>query len=256
MGIVETKRDKRNAVRSMVRRIFAVALLGVMILTSMYAYNFLTTAEAFNVKTVELSGIMRVEPDETARMLEDLKGQNILLAPLDAYEERLKMHPRIKRVTLRRVLPDKIKCSVEEREPVAVVYVDRFLEVDDSGMIMADDEYTPMLDLPIITGLDKEALATGKISEDKGLQGALEALRLCKCLGNGFASDISELRISHSGVTIRSLKDDRVLVLGEVDFENRLKKYFLLKQTLEDRDQTAQLIDLRFEDQVVLRGQL
>lgn len=256
MGIGRTKRQKSKAMRMALRRVLTVFVLAVLVIGSMYAYNFLTTSDRLAIRSVEINGVSRIEAGELEGLLLDLKGQNILLAPLESYEARLKKHPRVERVTTKRVLPDRVICSVEEREPVALVFTDHFLEVDGHGMVMAEDEYSALLDLPIITGLSKDAVAVGKISTDQKLHDALRALNVCTDIGGEFAADISELKVSANGISIRSLKADCVLVVGDSDFENRLKKYFLLKDTLDEKDQNRGLIDLRFEDQIVLRGHI
>jgi cell division protein FtsQ len=239
-----------------VRRIITVLSISVLIVASMYAYNFLTTSESFAIDDVEFKGMSRVSSSDIEEVLTDLKGQNILLVSLDLYEERIRMNPRVERVGLRRVLPDKVSCDVKEREPVALIFADQFLEVDRHGMVMADDEYTAILDLPIITGLSRDAIEVGKINKDRRLQGALRALALCKSFGGDFAEDISELSVSSGGVNIRSLEKDCVLLLGEADYANRLKKYFLLKETLAENESNSKIIDLRYDDQVVLRGRM
>jgi cell division septal protein FtsQ len=62
--------------------------------------------------------------------------------------------------------------------------------------------------------------------------------------------------VSVAGLSIRSLENNCVLLLGNSDYEKRLRKYFLLKETLAENESAARLIDLRFDDQVVLRGQI
>jgi cell division protein FtsQ len=244
------------AFKAAARRIVTVLFVGVLIVASMHVYNYLTTSENFAIQTVEFKGMSRVEASEIEKVLGDLKGQNILLAPLDSYAERIKMHPRVRRVSMNRILPDRVTCSVEERQPVALLFTDRFLEVDGQGMVMEEDDYTAILDLPIITGLAKGDITPGKVSTDPRLRNALSVLRLCKSYGGDFAGEISELRLTDGGVSIRSLTQDRILLLGESDYENRLRKYFLLERTLSEREPMARLIDLRFDDQVVLRGQI
>jgi cell division septal protein FtsQ len=238
------------------KRIVTVLSISVLIVASMYAYNFLTTAESFAVHEVEFRGMSRIDSSEIEELLADLTGQNILLVSLDLYEDRIKMNPRVERVELKRVLPDKVACEVKEREPVALIFAGRFLEVDRQGMVMADDEYTAILDLPIITGLAVDEVEEGKINGNNRLQGALRALALCKSLGGDFAENISELSVGSGGVSIRSLEKDCVLLLGEADYANRLKKYFLLKETLAQKQSDSGIIDLRYDDQVVLRGRM
>ena len=256
MGIGRTKKQKNRALKMALRRIFAVFVLGVLVVGSMYVYNLLTTSHRLDIKSVEINGLSRIETGDLVELLGDLEGQNILLAPLDSYEERLKMHPRVRHVSTKRILPDRVIFGVEEREPVALVFTDHFLEVDKTGMVLAEDKYSALLDLPIITGLSNKDVSVGKTSTDPKLHDALKALDVCTNIGGEFAADISELKVSKNGISIRSLKADCVLVLGDSDFESRLKKYFLLKETLDKKDQNTGLIVLRFEDQIVLRGRI
>lgn len=256
MAMDRRRKRKKNSLKSAVKRIVGVLITAVLILMAMHAYNYATTSDRFAIDTIDVNGLSRVSADEMLELLDDLKGQNLLLAPLDSYRERMAMHPRVERVAMKRVLPRRIVCSIEEREPVALVFTDHFVEVDRTGMVMAEDDFSSLLDLPIITGVARDAVRVGKVISDDRVPLCLGALQLCKELGGDFAADISELRLTGAGLSIRTLRDDRVLMLGNTDYELRLKKYFLLRDNLDNRDQTAQLIDLRFKDQVVLRGQI
>lgn len=256
MGIAKTRRDRRNDLRSAARRIASVLVVGMMIVASLYLYNYLTTSERFVIAEVEFEGLLRVDDDTIAAVLQDLHGQNLLLAPLGSYEARVEAHPRVRDASLRRVLPGRVTVTVREREPVALVFTDRFVEVDETGVVMEEDEYTALLDLPIITGIDPDDVRPGRKSASPRLAAALAALSACKVLGGDFATDISELRVSDDGIRIQSLSRNCVLVLGDGDYERRLRKYFVLKEEIAPRESSARLIDLRFEDQVVLRGQI
>lgn len=256
MGIGKTKRERRNDLRSMARRIAAVLFVGMMIVASLHLYNYLTTSERFAITHVEFEGLSRVDDEGISALLRDLHGQNLFLAPLKSYEARVAAHSRVAEVTLRRVPPDRVTCTVREREPVALVFTDHFLEVDATGVVMEEDEFTALLDLPIITGISADDVRPGRRSDSPQLRGALDALTACKVLGGSFAADISELRVSDGGITIQSLSRNCVLVLGNGDYERKLRKYFVLRDEIAPRERTAWLIDLRFEDQVVLRGRI
>jgi cell division septal protein FtsQ len=254
--IDRTRRQRRRAIKTTAKRLLAAAAVSVVILSSLYLYNYLTTAEWLSVDEVHLNGVYRVSKEDLEKRLEDLKGQNILLLPLDNYVDRIENHPRVRRASLRRILPNQVVCEVEEREPVALVFTGRFLEVDGEGMILGEDRLTPLLDLPIISGIERRAVEEGKICQDPRLRDALVTLDYCKRFGGRFAEEISELRISSGGLSIVSLKENSTLLLGNTDYENRLEKYFLLKNSIESDERSAKLIDLRFADQIVLRNKL
>lgn len=254
MAIVSSGPEQKLAIRARARRVISVFIVGVLIVASMYLYNYVTTANRFAIEKIELAGLSRIDPGNLQRLVADLKGQNILLAPLDEVEARLEAQPRIANVECRRVLPNRVVYNITEREPVALVYTDRFFEIDAAGMVMPGDDYTGMLDLPTITGVAMDDVRAGRLCRDPMVRGALETLRVCRDLGSEFAGNISELRATNAGIAVRSLRDDCVLLLGNGDYERRLRKFFVLRAELARHDEPGHVIDLRFDNQVVLRG--
>lgn len=256
MGIDKTKHQRRQALRVMLIRLATSAALGTLIVSCFYAYSFLTTTEKLAISRVDFHGLSRLDSKDIESVVADIQGQNILLVPLDSYAARFARHPRIQSAHFKRVLPNRVICTFSEREPVALVYANKFLEVDREGMVMNSDDLTDLLDLPIITGLDAELIKEGKPCDDARLAQALETLMICKRFGGRFADNISELRTGKDGISIVSLREGVVLLLGNSEIENRLKKYFRLETTIAKKDDSAKLIDLRFDDQIVLRGRI
>lgn len=254
MAIVRTRQQRRRAVRSLILRLFTTAMLGLLMFAAYQVYNVLTTNEKFAVRTLEIRGLCRVDSLEVDKLVADIRGENIFLLPLEKCAERFAAHPRVRGVVFKKVLPNKVFCTVEEREPVAVVYADGFNEVDEQGMVLKSDALTDYLDLPIISGIDRKLVKEGAYCRDPQLSNALRVLGICKRYGGSFANDISEVRIGNQGISVVSLREGMVLLLGENEFEGRLKKFFLIRGTLARRDAPSKLIDLRFDDQVVLRS--
>ncbi|MCZ6766864.1 MAG: cell division protein FtsQ/DivIB [bacterium] len=256
MAIVRTKRQQKLAVKRMISRLVTSAVLGILIVGCFLGYDYLTKTERLSISKVEFTGLTRLDAGELEPLVADMPGQNILVVPLERYTARFDGHPRIARAEFKRILPNRVVCKVEEREPVALVYTNKFVEVDRSGMIMTVDRLTDMLDLPIITGLLAQDVPEGRVCTDPRLKDALGALSVCKRYGAGFADDISELRIETSGLNIVSLKDAVVLRVGGREYETRLKRFFLMKGTIESKKTSTKVIDLRFDDQVVLRAEI
>lgn len=241
-------------IRARAGRVIAVFIVGVLIVSSMYLYNYATTSKRFAIERVELTGLSRVPEADVRRLVADLEGTNILLAPLDACEARLEACPRVASVSVRRVLPNRVVYAISEREPVALVFTDRYFEIDASGMVMPGDAYTALLDLPTITGVPADQVRPGEVCHNAMVTGALEALDVCRSWGGDFAGEIAELRATSAGLSIRSLREDCVLLVGDTNFEQRLRKFFVLRNELARRESPGRLIDLRFDNQVVLRS--
>ncbi len=254
MAIVSTRQQRRKAVRALIFRLFTTAMLGLLMFAAYHVYNVLTTSARFAVETVEIRGLCRVDSLEVEKLVAGIRGENIFLLPLEKCAERFTAHPRVRSAAFKKVLPNRVFCTVEEREPVAVVYADRFYEVDEEGMVLRSDELTDFLDVPIVSGLDRKSVKEGTFCKDPQLANALRVLGICKRYGGTFANDISEVRIGSQGISVVSLKEGMVLLLGQNEFENRLKKFFVIRGSLARREAPSKLIDLRFDDQVVLRS--
>lgn len=235
-------------------RLFTTAMLGLLMFGAYQLYDVMTTSEKFAVKEVVIRGLCRVDSLEVEKLVVGIKGENIFLLPLEKCTERFTAHPRVRSIAFKKVLPNKVYCTVEEREPVAVVYADGFYEVDQEGMVLTSDDLTDYLDLPIITGIERKSLKQGTFCKDPRLAGALGVLVICKRIGGGFADDVSEVRVGKQGVSVVTAAEGTVLLLGQSEFEGRLRKFFLIRGTLAKRSEPSRLIDLRFDDQVVLRS--
>jgi len=254
LAIVSTKRQRKRAMRALIFRLLTTAALGALIFGAFQAYNILTTSEKLEVKTVEIRGLSRVPEGEVEKLVADIEGHNILLVPLEKYGERFAGHPRIRAAAFKKVLPNRVICTLEEREPVALVYADGFREVDEEGMVLTSDDLTEYLDLPVITGVSRKSVKEGAYCKQPELASALRVLGICKRYGGSFANEISELRVGDNGVSVVSLKEGMVLLVGESEFEGRLKKFFLIRSTIARKEEPSKVIDLRFDDQVVLRS--
>jgi cell division protein FtsQ len=256
LAIDRTKKQRRRAAKATIKRLLAAVCVSAVILSTLLLHSYLTSAGWLNVEEVQLEGVSRIDPADLERLLADLHGQNILLLSLDRYTDRIVNYPRVQYASLKRILPNRVVCSVEEREPVALIFNGQFLEVDESGMIMGADDLTPLLDLPIFIGIPGKSTVEGKRCEDPRLRAALETLRYCKRYGGRFAEDISELKVAEGAITITSLKDNSTLLLADNDYEGQLQKYFLLKKSIAGDARSAKIIDLRFKNQIVLRNKL
>ena len=82
MGIGRTKQQKKRAIRLLVIRLVTSASLGVLIVACFHAYNFLTTTDKLAVTDVEVQGLSRLGAADVESIVEDIRGQNILLVGL------------------------------------------------------------------------------------------------------------------------------------------------------------------------------
>ncbi len=210
-------------------------------------------AGAGNIEAVGLTEVSR------AQMLpvfgEDI-GRNIFFVPLGERRKQLEAIPWIERATVMRLLPDQIRVSVVERQPVAFVRQGQQIGlVDKDGVLltmpaamMAQHSYS----FPVVTGVDaKEPLA------QRRMRMAVYERLLAELDAN--SQHISE---QISEIDLTDAQDARVLMpeqgtdilahFGEDRFLERYRRY--KAHIAEWRQQYPKLaaVDLRYESQVVL----
>ena len=188
-----TRSSRRRRGRSNLR---ALLLLLLITLCSCYmAYN-IRFYKYFTIKQVKLEQTTYISSAYLDSLCAELFLGANTMSSLSSQRKTIEREPLIKTVRFLRRFPDHLTVRVQEREPVALVYTDHFMEIDDEGMVLAEGWQTEELDLPIITGLSNRFLNKGKLSDDNNLRNALETLRICKLWGGAFADNISEIKSS------------------------------------------------------------
>jgi cell division protein FtsQ len=184
-------------------------------------------------------------------------GRNIFFVPLAERRKQLEQIPWIEHATVMRFLPDQIRVSVVEREPVAFARNGQQVGlVDANGVLltmppgmMAQHHYS----FPVLTGIDARDSAAGRRER------MAVYLRLVSDLDSGgqkISSQISEIDLTNpedARILMAEPGGDIVAHFGDDHFLERWKRY---KTNIEEwRQQHPNLatVDLRYDSQVVLK---
>src|SRR6185503_769914 len=113
------RRRKKSGVASLLagaalRALLVVALPVGVVVWLLYSPYFL-------IREVKVDGGARVSAAWMQENLQPLVGRHVLAVSLDAVRRRLSAHPWVASVELRRELPDRLRVSVVERQPVALL---------------------------------------------------------------------------------------------------------------------------------------
>jgi cell division protein FtsQ len=187
-------------------------------------------------------------------------GRNVFFVPLDQRRRALENIPWIEHASVMRVLPDQIRVTVVERQPVAFTQHGQTIGlVDANGVLlamaaktMAERHYS----FPVVTGLDP-----GDSAESRKVRMAVY-LRLMAELdadGKHYSQQISEIDLTDpedARVIMPEQGSDILVHLGEEHFLDRFERY--KSHIAEWRQQYPHLksVDLRFDhydDRVILQ---
>jgi cell division protein FtsQ len=130
----------------------------ILLAVLLTAYYAATMSSAFQLKTVQIVGNSRVSSPDIESTVRELVAKSVLNADLEAIRSRLKQRPIVKEANVFRILPDKIKVVVAERQPVATVArVNQTpVCVDEDAVVLGDFRLMADKSPPLVFGWDED----------------------------------------------------------------------------------------------------
>lgn len=242
-------KERKNSLRRGIRRAVTALLVIVLFCGLGLGGYALLTSPIFVIKEIRVEGNTHLQ-EERLRVYEERLQKNIFVLNLKAIQEDLLQEPYVKRVFVRRALPDRIYLRIEERTAVAALRMKTqgFL-VDGEGRLLETVRLKSHRSLPLITGIlqDKKGIWQDDLSQ------ALRLLEALKSYGYPPLSELREIEMTRGGGAVLHPLEGRFEILcGSGDY---LQKMVRLKRVIADlvkKDWPIRRIDLRFQDQVVV----
>jgi cell division protein FtsQ len=244
----------------------AALIGGAIVALSAFAYaihackSYLEHDARFRVAgtgDIQAAGLVEVTRAEMLPVFGEDIGRNIFFVPIAERRKQLEQIPWIEQATVMRLLPDQIRVSIVERQPVAFVrHGQQIGLVDANGVLL---NMPPALlskhhySFPVLTGIDSgDPLPSRKarIELYQRLVGELD--------GNGqhLSDQISEIDLTDpedARVLMPEQGSDILAHFGQDRFLDRYQRY--KTHITEWRQQYPKLsaVDLRYDQQVVLQ---
>lgn len=223
--------------RRVLRRVAQGTVLLALVASPWWGRALLQEMDFFRVRRVEIEGARYAAPDEIVSRLRVDTTASVWddVSPLEA---RVREHPQVREVRIRRKLPGTLVVVVTENPPVALVSGAGGLEVTDAdGLALPVDPTTMDVDLPVLASRDTLLLR---------LLGEMRAE------DPAFFARVSEARRTPRGDIVLVLPEHRVLAGADVTVY-RLGDVLPVELDLARRQLQVAELDLRFRDQVIAR---
>jgi len=247
------------------RRPFELALRGLLIAVvgvgavalGRLVERHVRTSPAFATESIELDGHVRLAREEILELAGLAIGRNIFeVAPEDA-EQRLLEHPWIAEAHVRRRLPGSYEVDVRERRAVALLALGEVFLVADDGAVFKRVEEGDPIDLPVITGVDRDRFVRDRAFRTSIVLEAVALLSDYRGAGLWRDEPIGELHVeSDDGLSLYVGEDATYVRLGHGPFRPKLTRLSTVLGELGRRGARAEYVYLdneRRPDRVTVR---
>jgi cell division protein FtsQ len=228
--------DRKARLRRRARISGIVLALLVLIASPWWGRRALSHLSFFRLRKVEIEGLRYLPPADVAARMKVDTSQSIWM-DLDPVAERVRAHPQVAEVRLRRRLPGTLVARVTEHLPVAMVPSRTgFSVVDARGVILPMDPSRTAVNLPVVA--QRDTIVLRLLAGIRAAQPSLyERISQARRIGD-------EVRLDLATVTILAMADVTV---------QRLADILPVERDLANRQLRAAELDLRYREQVIAR---
>jgi cell division protein FtsQ len=221
-----------------------VAAVGAVALVS-WGWIWCRSSPWFAVESVSFSGLHRASEAELLLLAGIAPGQNVFAIDAAVAERAMASHPWVRAATVKRHPPSGISVEIEEHAPYAMVALASLYLVDRDGTAFRKVEPGDKLDLPLVTGLDRDSYERDAAGTTARVCAALDVAEAYGRSPEGKRARLSEVRLEAGGGVALVVGRDGVEVrLGEGDVEQKLARLAKVRAELEARSMRAETIHL------------
>ena len=201
-------------------------------------------AERLEISQITVSGLGRITENEILARIDHVPGTNVLSIDLEEARNSIEAIARVHHATVKRVWPDEIVIAIVEREPIGLARIDgEIFQVDAEGVVLPIDPFAGT-DFPVLGGLYPGDIEGNRSKIDVYIE-------MVEAIGQ---AELSEIHVSDLGeVSVVPADSPMWIDLGTERHRDRWTKYVKLRSRIRAEYPGAVRLDLRFEDQVIIR---
>ncbi len=235
------------------RVLVMLAAIATLTLLTQLPWRTLTRGLA-TVHGIRVEGTHYLDAARVSAIAGLAEGQDLLGLDLAAARQRLLLCPRIARAEVRHRFPRGLVVRIQERTPVLLVRHGVPWEMDSCGVLLAPLADGVTADVPLLGGLDVSRLPAGARVSGPAVERAIAWMRALDQRELQLAGQVSELEVGDPRATSLLLMDGtRVLAPAWPPDARPLSALRVVLADLRQRGTVAREVDLRFENQVIVR---
>jgi cell division septal protein FtsQ len=251
---LDARRGRRGPAGRVRRALRVVAVLAALALIAHLPWETLRRRYAV-VTEVRVEGLRYLDPASVARAAGLHEGQDLLALDLDRARQALLLQPRIARAEVTRRLPRGVRVRIEERAPMLLVRHGVPWEMDSAGTLLPPLAPGVVADVPLLAGPDFAGIPAGTRIHSPEVSRGLAWARTLDERALRLGGQVSEVDVSDPRRTALTLMNGTRVVSGAWPPGVRtLSALRVVLADLEQRGLQAEEVDLRYDNQVIVRG--
>lgn len=212
---------------------------------------------SLTVQKILVYGNSVVQTNEILQLAHVGEGTRMYDLDLMKVQKDVISHYFIKEVVVERDLPSTIRINVTERSPVAMINPGELRYLDPDGVVLPHSMSGELFDLPLVSGIPADVSPKiGSTLTHPDIQEALSILSTARLVNKEMFHLISEVRLRNGGdIVLYTAEGSIPILFGRGQAASKLVRLetFWNSVVQESGSHLVQYIDLRFEDQVVVR---
>ncbi|WP_375767058.1 FtsQ-type POTRA domain-containing protein [Archangium gephyra] len=243
----QTKEAVKGAVRShgpgLLKAILLTGLTCALVWGGIELRRWALSSPTFLLKETTFSGLQRAAPGELLKLSGLTVGQNLWSLDVETLERTMAAHPWVRTVEVRRHFPSSVSVEVSEHVPAALAALGDLYLVDEDGEPFKRLQPGDKLDLPLVTGMDREGYLADEANTRERFRQALEVARAYAATEPLKRERLSEVRVSAEGLVL-VMADGMEARLGEGETDAKLQRLSRVREELRARGLSAEVIHL------------
>ncbi len=244
---------KRNRVFALLKKsiILLIAICLILLLYQGIKLIFVKSPY-FEISKIDIIPKTDLVNLDKSGILQPLKGKNIFTVDIKNIARAIHAgYPQLRKVVVKRVMPDMLEVVIVPRIPVALVKSSKYFPVDEEAVILSPQSEAKG-NLPVITGIPFWTRPKkGEILRSNRINWALALLK-----GIDKSNVLTEYRLERIDVSnIRNiafyLDNGLEIKIGHGDLQEKLKKLSTLLKDPKIDINNLKYVDLRFKDAVL-----
>ncbi len=227
----------------LLRVVGAVFACIAMVFGANALFGWARQSPRFAITTLHFSGNVHASDAELSRVGAVQLGQNLFALDALAVERLIVAnHPWVKTARANRHFPQTLEVQITEHRPVAMVSLGDLYLLDEDGEPFKRVQPSDALDLPIVTGIEREDYVA---RHDETVLRLTQALALAQsyAASAGKSAPLSEVHLELEGLTLVTAAGEQVQ-LGDDGWTEKLARLARVRQELKARALTASVIRL------------